>query len=551
MPSDSVIVMAQVTGEAWRSVARRPVRSARYVTCLLLIGLLLPLLTACGAITNGVTSVVSGGGILHLSGTPPETLDPALAQDVVSWGYLLEIYSGLVRLDSNLQVQPDLASSWSVGNGGRTYTFVLRDDARFQDGRPITASDVKFSLERTLDPATHSPVASTYLGDIVGAQDRLQGRANDVSGIVVIDPRTIQITIDAPKSFFLSKLTYPTAFVVDRANVESGPTWWQHPNGSGPFALRSFDRNSKLVLVRNPRYYRTKPSLAEIDYLFGPPSPIAMYEAGQLEVATVGVGDIPWVSDPANPLHAQLVMTPQLSLSYLGFNVRQKPFDDPKVRLAFAYATDKRALSNALFRGTRPIAKGILPPGLDGYDPSFAGIPFDPDRAKQLIAESSYGSVAALPPIVLSTGGGSGQIGEVFARMYHATLGVDIAVVQLQNTFFDDLAQHRVQMFYLGWSADYPDPQDFLDILFSGGSEANNTGYDNPEVNRLLAQAAIEPDHQRRIALYREAEQRIVSDAPVIPLFNDTEYDLVSPRVTGLRITPLGIVSFDGVRVRS
>lgn len=524
---------------------------AKLLLWLCVFCLLLPSLTACGAVKDEVGHFISrGGGTLRLVGAPPTTLDPAVAQDVASWGYLLEIYSGLVRLNDKLQVVPDIATSWDVSNGGRTYTFHLRADAKFQDGRPITAEDFKYSLDRALDPATHSPVAATYLGDIVGATARLDGKSQSVPGIVVVDPHTLRITIDSPKSYFLSKLTYPTAFVVDRRNVASGPRWFEHPNGSGPFELTSWKPGQEIVLSRNPNYYGTAPTLDAVDYYLGPDVPITLYQQGKLDVAPIGVGDLPRVTDPSSPLRNQLVKTPQLSFSYIGFNVHQKPFDDPKVRLAFAYATNKQALVNGLFRGTREVAHGVLPPGIPGYDPSYEGVPFDPAKAKELLAASPYHSAAKLPKIVLSVPDGSGGLGEAFAQMYNQTLGVQIQVVQLKNTFSDDLARHDVQMFYLGWAADYPDPQDFVDVLFSGQSSVNDTGYNNPAVNALLARAAVETDAQQRIALYRQAQQIIVQDAPVIPLYFDTDYELVRPNVIGLKITPMGIISFAGVQVR-
>src|SRR5581483_11660906 len=288
------------------------------------------------------------------------------------------------------------------------------------------------------------------------------------------------------------------------------------------FQLKSWQPNQRIVLVRNPNYYRVGPTLDEVDYYLGPESAILLFQQGKLDVAPIGVGDIARVTDPQSPLRDQLQTIPQLSFSYIGFNVKQKPFDDPKVRLAFAYATNKKALVNGLLRGSRTVANGILPPGLAGYDPSFGGIPFDPNEAKKLIGESSYHSVDGLPRIVLSAPSGAGQVAEAFATMYHETLGVNVEVVQLQNTFYDDLAQHRIQMFFLGWAADYPDPQDFVDLLFNGNSPSNATGYDNPRVDNLLARAAAETDAQKRIALYREAEKQIVNDCPVVPLYFDT-----------------------------
>ncbi|HLZ07294.1 MAG TPA: ABC transporter substrate-binding protein, partial [Chloroflexota bacterium] len=238
----------------------------RIVAVLFLVGLILPPIASCAAIGSVADSVTGPRGVLRIAGADPSTLDPALAQDNVSFSYLVQIYSGLVRLDPKLAIQPGIASSWEVSNGGRTYTFHLKENARFQDGRAIRASDVRFSLERALDPATRSPTASTYLSDIVGARERLAGKAAAVSGIEVVDPLTLRITIDAPKAYFLAKLTYSTGLVTDSKNVATGPDWSNHPNGSGPFTLKSFTPHDKLILARNPRYFGTLATLAEIDY---------------------------------------------------------------------------------------------------------------------------------------------------------------------------------------------------------------------------------------------------------------------------------------------
>ncbi len=230
-------------------------------------------------------------------------------------------------------------------------------------------------------------------------------------------------------------------------------------------------------------------------------------------------------------------------------NVKQKPFDDPKVRLAFAYATNKKALTSGEFHGTRSIANGIIPPGMAGYDSSFGGIQFDPQKAKATLAESSYGGPAALPKMTLSVSPGLATLASGMATMYHDTLGVDISIVVLQDAFFQDVSQGKTQMYILGWVADYPDPQDFLEILFGGSSDGNHTGYDNPAVNQLLTEAQNESDVSRRTQLYANAERLIVADAPAIPLYFDSSSNLIQPRVKGLTITPIGIVSFAGVTV--
>ena len=487
------------------------------------------------------------GGVLRLAGENPLTLDPAVSQDVSSWSYLLQIYSGLVGLDDRLEVVPDIASSWSVSDDGRTYTFHLRADARFHDGRPVTADDFRYSLERALDPRLRSPVAATYLGDIAGARDRLGGRASGVAGIEVVDPHTLRITLDAPKVHFLSKLTYPTAFVVDRANVATGDRWFERPNGTGPFKLQTWQRDARLVLTRNDAYYGGPPALARVEYNLTPGSAISLYERDLIDVVAVGPANVERVTDPRGTLSRELTRVPQLSLAFVGFNVTQPPFDDPKVRRAFAHATDKRRLADVLFKKMRAKAEGILPPGLPGHDPDFVGLEFDPDKARRLLAESRYGSPSSLPEITLSMGSGGGDLGETIAEMYRRNLGVEVNVEEVQEGYFDGLSARKYQMYYLGWVADYPDPQDFLDVLFHSASEVNHGAYSDPEVDQLLERARVEPSRTVRLRLYQEVERRVVDAAPVIPLYFDTDYVLVKPRVKGLVWTPMGLLTLRSV----
>ncbi len=532
------------------AISGRATNGYRFPWFILLLALLTLQLSACDVVNRQVDQLRSGGGgTLLLAGGPPETLDPALVQDVQSTSYVLEIFSGLVRLNPSLQVEPDIASSWDVSADGRTYTFHLRPEATFQDGRSVTADDFKFSIERALDPALQSPVAATYLGDIVGAAERQSGASPNVTGIVAETPTTLRITIDSPKSYFLAKLTYPTAFAVDRQNVASGSNWFEHPNGSGPFKLISYSPTDKIVLARNSRFYGTAPTLSEIDYYLGPESPMSLYQAGKVDIAPLGSGDVPRATDPEGPFHSSVTSTQLMSLWYLGFDVKSKPFDDPHVRRAFAFATDRKSLLKTVYRETRAPAAGIIPPGLLGYDANYAGVPFDTQRARDELAQSTYGSAASLPKITFAVSANLSETAEAMAQMYRSNLGVDIQVNVLENSLLDDLHDHKVQMFYVGWVADYPDPQDFVDILFGGTSEANHTRYANPNVDRLLRQAQDEKDPARRAALYQEAQTAIVEDAPAIPLFYETDFNLVRPSVTGLTITPMGIISFAGVKV--
>src|SRR3990172_7472657 len=203
-------------------------------------------------------------GELRLLGDDPPTLDPHLATDVASATYITEIFGGLVTIDKDLKIIPDIAERWEASPDGMVYTFFLRRDVTFHSNRGVTAQDFKFSIERAAEPRTLSPTAAEYLGDIVGVKDKLNGRAREVRGVEVIADYTLRITIDAPKPYFLAKLTYPTAFVVDREQVERNPRWTLSPNGTGPFRLLRFRPGERIELVRNPRYHLGAPALEKV-----------------------------------------------------------------------------------------------------------------------------------------------------------------------------------------------------------------------------------------------------------------------------------------------
>lgn len=483
--------------------------------------------TSAGVSPDQPNVGLEDGGTLRLFGAEPRTLDPALVRYTVSAEYVVEIFSGLVSLDSDLRVVPDLAESWEVSPDGRSYTFFLREGASFHSGRVVTAADVKYSLERACSPSTGSVVAGVYLGDIVGAGEVLSGRAEQMRGVEVLNARTLRITIDEPKAYFLAKLTYSTAFVVDRDNVDQSD-WFKSPNGTGPFRLAEYSRE-RVVLERNELYYRERPGLEQVVFWLSGGSPMSMYENGELDLVGVSPLDVERVRDPANPLHADLSTVPQLDIYYLGFDVTQPPFDDVKVRQAFALAVDRRKLTEVVLKGMGYPAEGVVPPGMPGYERERPLLSFDPQFAQRLIEQSTYGDVESLPRITLRIGGSSGELPthvEALVAMYRENLGLEVSVEQSEDVFAG-----RPQFFVSGWSADYPDPENFLDILFHSQSELNRLGYANPELDRLLHQARTEQDTPRRMELYRQAEEIVVADAPWVPLWHSVDYVLTKPYV--------------------
>ena len=508
--------------------------------------------------------------IFVLPGGNPPTMDPHLSGDASSAEYVVEIYSGLMAYDRDLNLIPDVAESFEISEDGVVYTFNIREEAVFQDGKPIRAEDFKWSFERACHPATGSRTADTYLGDIVGCRAKLQEEADEVVGVEVIDDLTLQLTIDEPKGFFLAKMTYPTAYVLDRENVESDPQWFLAPNGSGPFNLNQFEVEEDIgfiLLTKNENYYRDpQPILERVIYLVNAPvNAMTGYEEdlsqlGMDDIAydaiPIGINALSRATDPNNPLSEQFVSSPELNVSYVGFNVDKAPFDDPKVRQAFNLALDKRRMVRLVFQDTFPVANGIVPPTMPSYEnPDLSDFEFDPERALELIAESSYGDVSELPEITLNIsgqGGSAGPLIESIAESYKANLGVEIAVEQTPwPRFLEGLNQPDppYQMYQLGWIADYPDPQNFLEVLFHSESTQNHGGYDNPAVDELLDQARGTVNVEERVALYRQAEQLILEDAAWVPLYFGVENWLVKPHVQGFQIPPMKIPKFQYVSI--
>lgn len=496
---------------------------------------------------------LSGDGVLVLTGGAydPPTLDPALANDGRSTFVVRQIFSGLVTLDGDLEVVPDLAERWTVSADGRTYTFTLRPSAQFHDGRPVTTADVVYSMERACDPALGPNLpCGTYLIDIVGVRGKLAGRADQIAGLHAIDEHTLAIDVDAPKSYFLSKLTYNTAYVVDRANVEQGDDWTEQPNGTGPFRLVEWEHDRGMVFARNEGFYRTPPLLERVELLLGANAsqPRYLYEQGEIDYTEVGTSLLSWLEYEDNPFKDELRVTPELSLSYVGFNTQMPPLDDPKVRQALTLAVDRDKIARVTYEGRLTQARGILPPGLPGYDPDLEGLPYDPDRARQLLAESRYGGPEDMPRIKLYTSGGG--LAATLRQVYREELGLEIELRQVEwSDLLAGLDERRYAMYVLSWIADYPDPQNFLEVLFHSSSPNNYSAYVNPEVDRLLEEAAVEQNSARRLELYREAERLVVADAAVIPVTHGVIFSLTKPHVRDLEITPLGLLDLTTVHI--
>ena len=507
-----------------------------------------PITAAPAAGDDASEGAATEGGRLVRFFIDPPTLDPHLTTDATSAQIIVEVFGGLVTIDKDLNVVPDLAESWDTSDDGRIYTFRLRPAARFHNEKKVTAEDVRWSLERATNPLTESPAADQYLGDILGINEKLNGDALTISGVRVIDDLTIEITVDEAKSYFLAKLTYPTAFVLDRENIEANPrNWFRRPNGTGPFHLSEYKVGEILLLSRFDNYHLGAAKLNEVELILSGGTSMLMYENDEIHIAGVGLADLDRLLDPNNSLNPELKKaSPAFSIQYIGLNVNEPPLDDLKVRQALNLAIDKQEIATIVLGDQVVPANGILPPGFPGYSSNVQGYSFDPVRAQELLKQSKYGDdLDSMPPITITTAGSFGANGsldmEVVLQMWEMNLGVSAEFQQTEfATFLKDLHKRRFQMFDIGWIADYPDPENFLDILFYSDSSNNHTNYNNSEVDRMLLEARVETDETIRYATYNEIEQIILDEAPWIPLWYSGErYTLVKPNVHDYFQTPL------------
>ena len=497
------------------------------------------------AFESPVVNGVNRSQALFLSGgesTNPRDYDPATEHDSGD----KRLYSGLVSLDTNLNLVPELAASWDISPDGTVYTFHIRTNAKFHDGRAVVAQDVIYSWERAVKPATQSDTVLTYLGDIVGVAQMQAGTADHISGLKAIDDHTLQVTIDAAKPYFLYKLTMPVAFVLDQKNVESGANWYRTPNGTGPYKLTRWDTGQLMVYTANQDFYLGAPSIPQIVVELFSGIGINLFESGEIDMTGISSSDVARVLDPTDPLHPDVYSGVSLCTEYVVFDVTKPPFDDVKVRQAFSMAFDRQKYIDVVNNGVGIPAVGLYPPALPGYNLNLQGLPYDPAQARQLLAQSKYGGPQGLPPITFTDAGFGNSAGPsvaAMAQMWQQNLGVTITVENLEPDRYLDLlnsGQHG-QLFSSGWCGDYPDPENFADVLFHTGAQQNTGKFSDPALDTVLDQARGEQDVTKRIQLYQQAEQMIVQDAPALFIMNNVSYELVKPNVKGFVLTPIGI----------
>ena len=474
----------------------------------------------------------------------PTALDPARLRDIYSLAVGQQLFDGLVQFDQTLSITPALAQFWVASRDGLTWTFTLRKGVKFHHGREVTAEDVVYSFTRLVDPRTRSGAADLFMG-IQGVQEFREGRARQIAGLTQVDRYTIRVTLTENPVPFVSILAVGQAKIVPRDLVEEqGDTFGMHPVGTGPFRFVRWEPGKEIVLAANPDYFDGPPRLARLVFRIfpgqGADAVFAVFQAGGVDDSPVPVKDYRQII--TSPEY-HYIRRPIFALRHYGLNTRMKPLDDRRVRQALMHAIDRETIVSDIFLGRHALAKGILPPGTLGFNPKLRGLAYDPVRARELLAQAGYSGARVLP-IVIWSSARTDEIVREHERMRKDLEAVGVTPEFQYNTdwpsFSKAMQQRKLPIFLRAWFADVPDPENFLAKLFHSGSPFNYMGYANPAVDALLEKARAEPDMARRVEVYRRAEEIIVEDAPVIPVYHQTYERLFQPYVKGIEVSGLG-----------
>ncbi len=501
----------------------------------------------------GHTTPIRGGTLRFATKDQVVTLDPAVEYDEVSSYAVHAIYETLVdyapavRGDdhSGYDIVPRLATRWEISADGREYHFWLRDGVVFSDGTPLVADHFVYGLERTL-AAQGSPL-SPYLGDVVGAQDVIDGKAAHCTGITAPNPHELVIRLVRPNMAFLASLTMSFAAPQLPAFVARvGDHIQRDALGTGPFVLEAWDPGRQLVLRRNPRYWDAAAiHLDRIELLENVPrdTQFLMFERGELDSAEhLSAPDYLWVLD--QPAWAPFVER-RAGMNAFGsrMNVTKPPFDDRRVRQALNYAVDKDHTLK-LLNGAAVASHGILPPGMFGRDDTLAPYPHDPAKARALLAQAGYPNGFDTDYVVMNDDEAERLATSLQGDLAEVGVRVHLSVVDFA-TYGTLIGQREGPPFSKAtWTADFADPVNFLDAAFSTAmisdeSSGNSSFYSNPELDALLDRARAEPDRVKRAAMYHRAERILYDDAPWIWEYHQELTEVIQPYVKGYSLHPI------------
>ncbi len=478
----------------------------------------------------------------------PSSIDPAKHGDLGSAYFVSQLFETLTAVDGDLAIRPALAESWVVGDGGTTVTFTLRPDLTFSDGSALTADDVVRSWRRLFLPGDPSPLAS-LVAEIKGARDLLTGASTDVSslGVRADGDRTVIVDLERGGGDLPAIVSGAPFAVVPRsagdAEILATPGTLV---GSGGYTLEQVDP-SFFELKANPNYWAGKPAIETVKLLttLEGASPVDAFVAGDVDVAPIGSFDAGWIAYD-KVLGPSLRSEPSLSVTYYGFDTRQKPFDDVRVRQAFAQAVDWRRLAALDEPGSSVAATSMVPAGIPGT-PEGNYIPkYDPAGARALLTQAGFADGKALGPISFIANGG-GYDGGIIA-MLEENLGVTIDYATMEfGTYQERLATDPPQLWSISWVADYPGPNDFLGVLLGTGSTANQGGWSSAPFDDAIARATAASDPATATAAYAEAMGLVRDEVPAVPVAYGTSFSLVRDGLQGAAETGTGILRLAGL----
>jgi oligopeptide transport system substrate-binding protein len=538
---------------------------ARQILYSIFLCLPVLLMVACGGSTSTPQSNAPAAPpdkqvLRYPIGAPDFTsLDPALSDASTDYTAVSLIFPGLVRLTTDNTVVLDLASSYQVSSDGLSYTFTLHPNLTFSNGTPLTATDVAYSINRALLPATASPTAS-FLSAIKDFVPMLTGKIHTLIGdsLLVRDPQTITIVLSAPAPYFLQELAGLNTHVVNKALIDKyGTSWTDHLEegaGAGIFKVASYTHSQGMVLVPNPDYYGAKARLQKLEFLpsSNPTTTYNEYLAGQLDYAQIPIANLASAKSRSDYHHASL-----LNIDFLAPNFLAKPFDNVHIRQAFALAIDKNILASNVLHGAYAPTNHLLPQGMPGYNQNLtgpdgvSGTAGDKTKAQQLLhlglQEEGYSSVSALPAITFTypnIGQDFQNVAEAIVQEWQTVLGVTVQLkVEDESTFISrDLPATQghagpLQIWFLGYSY-LADPFFWLNTFFGKGASLNDGNYGQTPAQQAVQQelvtAAANANPQQRTQQYNDAEQKIVNDVGWIPLDQEGLDVLINPKVHNL-----------------
>jgi oligopeptide transport system substrate-binding protein len=483
--------------------------------------------------------------------TEPPTLDWSLATDGVSFNVLTNIMEGLTQYNERLEPIPAIARRWEFSEAGRVITFYLRDDVKWTDGQPVTAPQFEYAWKRLLKPETASQYAY-FLFDVENAAEYNAGKIKDADqvGVKALSPTVLQVRLKRPVIYFPSLTTFMVTFPQRRDVIEQYGDHWTDPEHiitNGPFTLDQWDHEYKLVLQSNPDYYDAQPALNRIIMYVvrNPTTELTLYETGELDMA-----ELPPVAIPHYKTHAEYKNLPLLRGYYYGFNVTKPPFKDARVRRALSHAIDRSQIPVILKGGQLPTSSWV-PKGMFGYNPKI-GPAFDPKKARILLAEAGYSDENKFPAfsIAYNTDPTHRLIAQFVQAQWKEHLKLEVGLEDQEwKVYLKKLDIDPPPVFRLGWGADFPDPDNFMN-LFISTSGNNRLQWKNARYDRLIARGAAEQDAESRQAIYNEAQTLLTeTDSAIISLFVAAQNVLVKPYVQDLGLNAMEWLYLKRVRL--